>query len=353
MRLRFPRLQTLKWIGFSSVFLLTGLWAFIWNYDIVYYWRWGACGAEGATFYCMWTADIELESGVNARQAMESEGWFRPPNPSTNWKIQQRVGGPPGTLTTLAFYSEFDDFPFLRHTAFPMWLLWPAAFCPTVILFFMGRRIPKGHCQRCGYDLAGNVSGTCPECGVQTNYRVPLSAYIRRALRYGRLTLAVLILAVTLLVCYYARSSAPTQIIAAVRSQEGVQVLKPLNQHKGVLWTRLSRGRRYNWDGKYLCVTGRCPRCWKPGARPGAFVLAKLPTGLVYATHESRSPDHAHLSKPKPISPKFVLTIGISLASLIAVGPSLVRRSIKCWARPKRRMVTTTSPVNSPTRIDL
>jgi len=24
---------------------------------------------------------------------------------------------------------------------------------------------PEGHCQRCGYDLRGNVSGLCPECG--------------------------------------------------------------------------------------------------------------------------------------------------------------------------------------------
>ena len=24
---------------------------------------------------------------------------------------------------------------------------------------------PIGHCQRCGYDLFGNVSGRCPECG--------------------------------------------------------------------------------------------------------------------------------------------------------------------------------------------
>ncbi|MFQ5807377.1 MAG: hypothetical protein ACE5I3_13095 [Phycisphaerae bacterium] len=27
------------------------------------------------------------------------------------------------------------------------------------------RRIPPGHCQKCGYDLTGNVSGKCPECG--------------------------------------------------------------------------------------------------------------------------------------------------------------------------------------------
>jgi hypothetical protein len=26
-------------------------------------------------------------------------------------------------------------------------------------------RLEKGQCLRCGYDLTGNVSGVCPECG--------------------------------------------------------------------------------------------------------------------------------------------------------------------------------------------
>lgn len=26
---------------------------------------------------------------------------------------------------------------------------------------------PPGHCRSCGYDLTGNVSGVCPECGSQ------------------------------------------------------------------------------------------------------------------------------------------------------------------------------------------
>jgi len=30
---------------------------------------------------------------------------------------------------------------------------------------FSGRHYPPGHCQRCGYNLRGNVSGRCPECG--------------------------------------------------------------------------------------------------------------------------------------------------------------------------------------------
>ena len=29
----------------------------------------------------------------------------------------------------------------------------------------MGNRVKSGHCYGCGYDLTGNVSGRCPECG--------------------------------------------------------------------------------------------------------------------------------------------------------------------------------------------
>lgn len=37
------------------------------------------------------------------------------------------------------------------------------------------RQIPPGHCQSCGYDLTGNESGICPECGSRLGVR-PLDA---------------------------------------------------------------------------------------------------------------------------------------------------------------------------------
>ncbi len=46
----------------------------------------------------------------------------------------------------------------------PLWIPLLITAVPTFILWRRDR-IPHGHCQRCGYDLTGNVSGRCPECG--------------------------------------------------------------------------------------------------------------------------------------------------------------------------------------------
>lgn len=50
--------------------------------------------------------------------------------------------------------------PFYWSTALAALLTW--------YLCFTSLRFPKGHCQECGYDLTGNVSGVCPECGEPT-----------------------------------------------------------------------------------------------------------------------------------------------------------------------------------------
>jgi hypothetical protein len=51
----------------------------------------------------------------------------------------------------------------------PFWMpfLVLAAYPAFVLIGWLRRsRDPKeGHCRKCGYDLTGNVSGVCPECG--------------------------------------------------------------------------------------------------------------------------------------------------------------------------------------------
>ncbi len=48
----------------------------------------------------------------------------------------------------------------------PMWMIAPFVFIPTFLLWRKDRRTPEGHCPNCDYDLTGNVSGKCSECGV-------------------------------------------------------------------------------------------------------------------------------------------------------------------------------------------
>jgi hypothetical protein len=51
----------------------------------------------------------------------------------------------------------------------PLWIPFLLVALPTSYLFWRDRRrIPPGRCRKCGYNLTGNVSGVCPECGERT-----------------------------------------------------------------------------------------------------------------------------------------------------------------------------------------
>ena len=48
----------------------------------------------------------------------------------------------------------------------PFWPPFSLVLLLTILLFWRDRpRTLPGHCQRCGYNLTGNVSGKCSECG--------------------------------------------------------------------------------------------------------------------------------------------------------------------------------------------
>ena len=51
------------------------------------------------------------------------------------------------------------------HVWVPFWLPFFLVILPTVLFWWLGRRQPMGFCRSCGYNLTGNVSGVCPECG--------------------------------------------------------------------------------------------------------------------------------------------------------------------------------------------
>jgi hypothetical protein len=53
----------------------------------------------------------------------------------------------------------------LAFIQLPLWIPFLLFAIPTVYVWWRDRRIPPGHCRKCGYNLTGNVSGVCPECG--------------------------------------------------------------------------------------------------------------------------------------------------------------------------------------------
>ena len=84
------------------------------------------------------------------------------------------AGGPqsgPGKTVSLFLVEFISDPPgtILRVLSLPFWLPLALLILPTAWLFWVDRRRkPRpGFCS-CGYDLRGNVSGKCPECGEKT-----------------------------------------------------------------------------------------------------------------------------------------------------------------------------------------
>ena len=52
------------------------------------------------------------------------------------------------------------------HVGLPLWIPFLVIAIPTAFLWWSDRRrIPLHSCKGCGYDLTGNMSGMCPECG--------------------------------------------------------------------------------------------------------------------------------------------------------------------------------------------
>lgn len=86
---------------------------------------------------------------------------------------------PPGAPPTYASWDAlatnwyvYGRWPHMQYTTgtwgfvLPLWIPLLLSGGPAGLLWWLDSRRPRrGRCVNCGYDLTGNVSGTCPECG--------------------------------------------------------------------------------------------------------------------------------------------------------------------------------------------
>lgn len=117
-------------------------------------------------------------SCVSARSISFSEGWplsglgisngaivllYSPPAPKSacHWGGNFGARFWPWWLTSPALTFEGP----VGGLAIPLWIPFLLTAVPSVIVWRRSRPFRVGHCSKCDYDLTGNVSGACPECG--------------------------------------------------------------------------------------------------------------------------------------------------------------------------------------------
>lgn len=71
-------------------------------------------------------------------------------------------------------HAELQFYRVVLHKTLPFWIPFLLIAIPTAILFYRDRPRPKpGHCPACRYNLTGNTSGVCPECGERVQCDAP------------------------------------------------------------------------------------------------------------------------------------------------------------------------------------
>jgi hypothetical protein len=134
--------RVLKWVGT----LLCGL--LVCTFIASRWWRFGLSNGEYLAGFGAGRIVLADRAGVPRGKILF---YASPGAPVLAWSIETRKLGPHSLLTI------------------PLWMPFVAIAALTLWFWRVGRRrIPPGHCQKCAYNLTGNVSGRCPECGEAT-----------------------------------------------------------------------------------------------------------------------------------------------------------------------------------------
>ncbi len=159
-----PRLRrVLKWAGLVGCVLIVVAWGWSLDYTIEYTRRTFLLSvSHGQAHMCVHHTNTSPEEYDRLGLPL---GWFADPIPQLpeGWRYPHPRG---------LCWPSTDQFSHsaINRTAraynLPLWIPFVVAVATTGILFLRDRRhYPPGHCPKCGYDLTGNESGVCSECG--------------------------------------------------------------------------------------------------------------------------------------------------------------------------------------------
>lgn len=141
----------LKWVGLLSCVLLVAAFAVSGRWHIGYMVQRGPFVAQVALdegfLRIYWWSDVPLGQVPTGWDVYDLQ----------TWRFDSRL---------LPFLSDQIGSASLDNVGVPLYLLFLGLVGGTVLCWRADRPTPAvGICPRCGYDLTGNVSGRCPECG--------------------------------------------------------------------------------------------------------------------------------------------------------------------------------------------
>jgi hypothetical protein len=159
-----------KWTGLASSALISGLWVttLFWHVDYITN-SFLLSSTYGRFYYIRYEGTLE-DRRYFVRNYKRGGGWQVERVPLGDYRERDRLVSRLG----FAWMATTKDGPYpfgpasIRQTGYvtPLWIPLAALLAMTALLWWMDRRrFPQGHCRNCGYNLTGNVSGVCPECG--------------------------------------------------------------------------------------------------------------------------------------------------------------------------------------------
>jgi hypothetical protein len=170
MRTRSRFLRLIAWIGLAASVFILAVYALSLRWSVI----WPAQAA---------TCEVRLLPGALRVRFRGDLYYSISPDGDGFQRFSLTGGGPPfwgesyiGSAVILrAHRSTIWAFRWAHsNILLPLWIPFLLVALPTAFLWRRTRRVPPGHCHKCRYDLTGNTTGICPECGAAAPHPRPV-----------------------------------------------------------------------------------------------------------------------------------------------------------------------------------
>ncbi len=148
--------RAVKWSGTVACAVTVVVWLLSAGFSKSAY-RWvSADQRTHLVTYCGRVGVMKIKHSLTVPPSVTERGFI-----SSTHRLESRLASLGFVLPTVHANAN----PTYLRLVIPLWLVLLVLLVPTVVGWKRCRSFSVGHCRACGYDLTGNVSGTCPECG--------------------------------------------------------------------------------------------------------------------------------------------------------------------------------------------